>query len=108
MPYPDKFVHQAGDIPDVEHWAIFQTDGVFIPGDERSRTNPGHGYPAETRNFISYHAYLTKEKLVQTITELEQEKKTYKLAKITPIKVMKTVSIELKEKDLPKNGKCDY
>jgi hypothetical protein len=37
-------------IPQEEHFAVVYSDSIFIPGDERSRTNPGHGYPDyETR-----------------------------------------------------------
>jgi len=74
MPYADKYVRQATDVPDTEHWVIVRTDGVYIPGDERSRTNPGHGYPAETKNFLSYQVYFTQEKLLEAIKELEEPK----------------------------------
>lgn len=97
--YPDKFVSTVGDVPEVEHWAIIQTDGVHIPGDERSRTNPGHGYPAHTQNYISYRAYLTEEKLMLAIKELEDTKygkKDYKVIKVTPMKVAINVSVALK------------
>ena len=51
------YVNRAEDIPSGEHWAIIRTVGVFIPGDERSRTNPGHGYPERTENYLSYQAF---------------------------------------------------
>jgi hypothetical protein len=95
MSYPDKFVHKASDIPNEEHWAIIKTDGVYIPGDERSRTNPGHGYPAETRNFIAYGAYLTEASLLSAIKDMEGETKEYKVIKVTPVKIMREVSIRL-------------
>jgi hypothetical protein len=95
MPYPDKYVSEEKDIPDVEHWAIFKGDSVHIPGDERSRQSPGHGYPAGDRKFISYEVYLTQEKLMAEIKDLEKNNRLYKVAKITPMKVTKTVNIDL-------------
>jgi hypothetical protein len=97
--YPDKFISDPKDIPDIEHWAIIVGDSVHIPGDERSRTNPGHGYPAEDRKFISYQLYLTEEKLLAAIRELESKtycnKMNYKVVKVTPLKVNIKVDIGL-------------
>ena len=42
------------------HYAIMEFVGVYIPGDERSRTNPGHGYPATTERYATYIAYTDK------------------------------------------------
>lgn len=50
------------DIPDVEHYAIIQSETVHIPGDERSRTNPGHGYPAEDVETISYRVFMRHQR----------------------------------------------
>jgi hypothetical protein len=98
--YPDKFINNPKDIPDVEHWAIIEQDSVYIPGDERSRTNPGHGYPAQTRDFISYEMYLTEDKLLQAIKELEDpkygSKKDYRVIKVTPMKVSTSLNISIK------------
>lgn len=46
--------HSHIDIPTEPHYAVIESDSVYIEGDERSRTNPGHGYPAETRRFTTY------------------------------------------------------
>jgi hypothetical protein len=51
---------QLSDIPTAPHWAIIETTSVHIPGDERSRTNPGHGYPASTETFITYRAFTSQ------------------------------------------------
>ena len=98
--YPDKFVSQVTDIPDREHWVIVKTDGVHIPGDERSRTNPGHGYPERTQNFLSYQAYFTEAKLLEAIKELEEpryggNRTEYKVLKVTPMNVKKQTSISV-------------
>lgn len=54
------YVHSNKDIPQGEHWAIIENSSVFVSGDERSRTNPGHGYPEHTENFITYQYFLDK------------------------------------------------
>ena len=97
--YPDKFITDPKDIPNVEHWAIVEQDGVHIPGDERSRTNPGHGYPSHTQNYLRYELYLTKEKLLIAVKDREEStysKKPYKVLQVTPMVINKTVSIEVK------------
>jgi hypothetical protein len=100
MTYPDKFVHQVSDVPDTEHWVIVKTDGVFIPGDERSRTNPGHGYPERTQNFLSYNVYFTEAKLLEAIEELEKpqyggNRTAYKVLRVTPVKVKTEMKISV-------------
>jgi hypothetical protein len=45
------------NIPRGQHWAILQDESVHIPGDERSRQAPGHGYPEHTETFISYRSF---------------------------------------------------
>lgn len=44
-------------IPTSEHWAIIEKRTVHIPGDERSQTNPGHGYPESTEETLSYRPF---------------------------------------------------
>lgn len=64
--------------PSGPHFAVivWKTSTVFVPGDERSRTHPGHGYPAhtETHSHFEYFAF-TDEKLWKEFLEaLYQEK----------------------------------
>jgi hypothetical protein len=46
--------------PKGEHWAILELRFINIPGDERSRQAPGHGYPEHTETSVSYE-YFTDE-----------------------------------------------
>jgi len=41
---------------------VFETETIHIPGDERSRTHPGHGYPAHDRTVRTPKIYFFKEK----------------------------------------------
>lgn len=56
-----KFIEKPEDIPVGLHWVILRFSTIRIPGDERSRTHPGHGYPASTTTKISYAVYPDKE-----------------------------------------------
>lgn len=73
-----KFVHTADDIPKGEHWAIIEGTSVSIPGDERSRTNPGHGYPEHTENYITYEAFTDKAEFEAVLKKRLNEKFRYK------------------------------
>lgn len=50
-------------------YAIIETNTTshWVPGDERSRTNPGHGYPEgyETRTETSIKEYSDKDSLLK-------------------------------------------
>lgn len=43
-----------GRVPAGEHWAVVRLVRVTIPGDERSRQAPGHGYPEHTEEYSAY------------------------------------------------------
>lgn len=71
-------VKQPKDAPKGPHFAIilFKTESVWIPGDERSRTNPGHGYPEHTDTFNTsdYYAFLERATWEKAIHDLYLEK----------------------------------
>jgi len=54
------------DVPEGHHFAviIFNAGSIQIPGDERSRTNPGHGYPAHTHSYNDYKYWVTTDQAV--------------------------------------------
>ena len=45
----------------MDRYAIIQTERFDIPGDERSRTNPGHGYPARIVTSDTVKTFPTRE-----------------------------------------------
>lgn len=55
-----------------EHWAIIQDHRVTIPGDERSRTNPGHGYPEFIETFQSYRAFSDYNAFLRELEKCEE------------------------------------
>lgn len=83
-----KYVSSPSDIPKTEHYAIFESRSVYIPGDERSRTNPGHGYPASTEYFINYIAFLDEDSLMDYLKRKDStERKTLRVAKVKILEI---------------------
>lgn len=70
----------------------------YVEGDERSRTNPGHGYPAHTDTFQEFKEFSDRESLE---TWLLNNHDSYKIIKVLScydleFKVVATVKIENK------------
>lgn len=70
-------VEKPEQMPAGEHWAIliFETTSTYVPGDERSRTAPGHGYPAhyETNSSFQYWACADKSALERALNYMRKE-----------------------------------
>lgn len=65
-----RFVQSPDDIPvGRKHWAIVTFSSITIPGDERSRTNPGHGYPEHNQTTTNYILF---EKESDWVAEIER------------------------------------
>jgi len=68
------------DIPTAEHWAVIvhKTDSIWVPGDERSRVAPGHGYPEHTEHIetIQYFSFPTQAAAVEYVEYLVGQKYT--------------------------------
>jgi hypothetical protein len=56
-----KFITDTDELPKGEHWVILQGMTMTIPGDERSRTCPGHGYPEHSEKYMVYESFTNKE-----------------------------------------------
>lgn len=56
----NKIAARSTDIPEGRHWAIVSFRSITIPGDERSRTAPGHGYPESTEDVSNYQIFLNE------------------------------------------------
>jgi hypothetical protein len=85
-------------IPDTEHFAIIKAETIHIPGDERSRTHPGHGYPAEDRQVITYTAYLDRQKWEDAITRLKNQPFAgeFKALHVRPAKITTKTIVDVK------------
>ena len=91
-----KHVSVKSDMPTGDHYAIMEFSSINIPGDERSRTNPGHGYPAYTDHFIRYIAFTDKaewEREVQERTNSKYGSNDFVATFVKQAKVSTTVSV---------------
>lgn len=70
--YP-TYVSRPSDLPSGEHHAIIKCSSFTVPGDERSRTNPGHGYGEHTETTTSIAVYATREAWVAEIERLSAQ-----------------------------------
>lgn len=75
--YSSKTVRSPEDIPVGKHWAIMTFGSITIPGDERSRTNPGHGYPESTETTTSYRYFDNEAEWLKEIERLESAPSYY-------------------------------
>lgn len=92
-----KYVTSKQDVPDAPHYAVLKFSSIFIPGDERSRTCPGHGYPESSQAVVEYIAFTTMQELETWVVEHEKDNYTIlnvsrlafklekKLVELTPI-----------------------
>jgi len=99
MVYASKYAHSPRDIPETPHYVILTGSSIHIPGDERSRTNPGHGYPASTEYHINYQIYDKKEDWEEQIRILTDRRESFKAGVMTPVKITTMVNVDI---DLPK------
>lgn len=75
MSYSDyTYAHSKSDVPD-EHWAIVEFSQIFVPGDQRSRDAPGHGYPERYEDNVSYIVF--KEKVAWEAEIKKRMESTY-------------------------------
>lgn len=105
-----KLIKGAEQVPSEEHFAIlvYEHSSVHVPGDERSRTNPGHGYPAHDvdTSAWAYWAIVpsgvpAKERLAAAVAHMEEDAKKgwgqkteYRVVEVKPLKVKTSVEIE--------------
>lgn len=95
-----KYVHSLKDVPKEPHYVILKIRSVHIPGDERSRTHPGHGYPASTEHHPEMRVTTNKAHWEKEIAEeIERDPKqqnfiAYFVPRIAEVKTEVKVSIE--------------
>lgn len=85
------------DIPSGPHFAIITETSVHIPGDERSRTNPGHGYPEHTETYINYEAFTDRADWETRIAQMSQSlySTAFRAISVTPATVETKVSVSV-------------
>jgi hypothetical protein len=94
--YPDEYVSTKDKFPSAPHWAILKFSTTNVAGDERSRTNPGHGYPAHSVDNVSYEAYYTEQKFLAAVAKLESDsyaRGRYSVLKVEPLTIKATITV---------------
>jgi len=93
-----KRARGKNDVPTDKHYAIlvYKSDSVYIAGDERSRSNPGHGYPAHTAIYESFEHYVTEDKNIWLAAIEEFAKDEDSKNKFICFEVLKLASVKTK------------
>lgn len=84
------------DFNSKEQYAIIEFGSIFIEGDERSRTNPGHGYPAHSVDNTKVYLFSSKEEWEKEITNRTTKvfsNTGFKAVIIKPVKVETKISV---------------
>ena len=92
-----KFPRRVEDLPDEEFYAILYPESTTVPGDERSRTNPGHGYPEHTVENWRMEVYPTREEWeAEILKESSSEfgRRKFKAIRAIPASINVTVKVE--------------
>lgn len=95
-------IKQPEELPQQIHFAamVFQTKFVHHEGDERSRTHPGHGYPAytETIHSVEYIPFKSASEMEQWVVKAETQKfdkPKYRLIEARPLSVKVTAKVDI-------------
>jgi hypothetical protein len=94
-----QYPNSVSAIPSTEHWAIVEDVSVYTPGDERSRTHPGHGYPASTEHYFNYIVFMDKKEweadIRQRMADNSYGRKSFKAMRVTPAKIAIQATIDI-------------
>lgn len=89
---------KVSELPSDAFYAILYPESTTIPGDERSRTNPGHGYPEHSVDYWRMEVFSTREEWLAEIERLSKAKGVYsytefRAVRITPAKITTSVNV---------------
>ncbi len=82
-------------IPATPHWGIILGASVHHEGDERSRTHPGHGYPAYTEHYTTYEPYTDRDEWIRRIERLTKDRTRFVAVEAKPVSVTTKVEISV-------------
>lgn len=90
-----KHVNQIEDLPPADSFCAVKSTTIYTPGDERSRTCPGHGYPESWDPAIELISFSTMDDLSAWATKNHADLRKYKFFKMTPLTVEPTVHVKI-------------
>lgn len=97
-----KWPKQTSHMPTEKAYAIMTPCSVTIPGDERSRTNPGHGYPEHTEHYWNVEIYHNEKEWKAEIKERHESKysnKNFVAYVMYPVKVNVSINVNVETED---------
>jgi hypothetical protein len=92
-----KYPKVTNDLPAGEFFAILRPRSTYVPGDERSQTNPGHGYPASTEQSWDIEVFSNQAEWEREINKLSTSayKADFKAVKIIPANIKTEVKVSI-------------
>ena len=91
----NKWPKQVDELPKESYLAIITNNAVSVPGDERSRTNPGHGYPGYTERSFNIEVYESLDLWEKEVAKLTLSKSSFQAVKINPAKITTNISVSV-------------
>lgn len=89
------YCHSASDVPKTEHYAIIVFSTIWIEGDERSRTHPGHGYPGHNAHTAEYRAFTDVAEWEREVARYQERKDNFVAMTVKPAKVETVVKVNV-------------
>ena len=80
-----EYIQKIDKIPDGEYYIALVQKTTHIPEDERSRTNPGHGYPATTEYSFEMIQFKDENEMADWVAKEESRK----YGVVTPYKILR-------------------
>ena len=96
-----RTVSDLAKVPVEPHYAVIKFGSTWIDGDERSQTNPGHGYPAHSIPNVEYLVFKDKDSWEKYIDGLLHPKygnpdKNWTAVHITPAEIATATRVSIK------------
>lgn len=92
-----NYVSDLSNVPSQPHYAALVFESIYIEGDERSRTNPGHGYPAHSESVVKYITFKDEAEMNGWVqkesTSQYGRRDNWKIVHVTPKNVVLKASV---------------
>ena len=76
-------------------YAALVKSSYHVPGDERSRTNPGHGYPAHDVEYTNVVEFKNYQEMTEWVVKQEKHHTKYRLVECHPLTITIKKSVSL-------------
>ncbi len=83
-----RIVTGKENMPVGKHYVILDFSSYHVPGDERSKTNPGHGYPDRNIPYAQYSVTEDHDEWKKEITRRTIEKDVFVAFEAGPLAII--------------------